>query len=266
MLRHPQDLPYLARRYLELDGDLVGPGLASEPLDELALDVHDLVQLLDHVHRDPDRPRLVRDRPGDGLADPPGRVGRELVALAVVELLDRPDQAKRALLNQIEEAEAAAEIRLRDRDDEAKVRLDHLRLRGHVAALDPLRQIDLLVGGQQRHLADLSEVQPKRIKRRLDSQVELRRALDLFFDERLLVRQALVLLAFDELDAVIDQIGGEVLDLLFRELDFLDSLDDLVVGQEAFLLSRRDQLVEFLDVGQSNVDSEHESTTSGLAW
>src|SRR6266496_4700440 len=143
MLRHPQDLPYLARRYLELDGDLVGPGLASEPLDELALDVHDLVQLLDHVHRDPDRPRLVRDRPGDSLADPPSRVGRELVALAVVELLDRPDQAKRALLNQIEEAEAAAEIRLRDRDDEAKVRLDHLRLRRHVAALDPLRETHL---------------------------------------------------------------------------------------------------------------------------
>jgi hypothetical protein len=161
MLRHPQDLPYLARRHLELDGDLVGPGLASEPLDELALDVHDLVQLLDHVHRDPDRPRLVRDRPGDGLADPPGRVGGELVALAVVELLDRPDQAERALLNQIEEAEAAAEIRLRDRDDEAKVRLDHLRLRGHVAALDPLRQIDLLVGGQQRHLPDLAQVEPE---------------------------------------------------------------------------------------------------------
>src|SRR6266567_3003803 len=259
MLRHPQDLPYLARRYLELDGDLVGPGLASEPLDELALDVHDLVQLLDHVHRDP-------DRPGDGLADPPSRVGRELVALAVVELLDRPDQAERALLNQIEEAEAAAEIRLRDRDDEAKVRLDHLRLRGHVAALDPLRQIDLLVGGQQRHLADLSEVQPKRIKRRLDSQVELRRALDLFFDERLLVRQALVLLAFDELDPVVDQIRREVFDLLLGELDFLDSFDDLVIGEESFLLSRRDQLVEFLDVGQSNVDSEHESTTSGLAW
>ncbi len=72
-----------------------------------------------------------------------------------------------------------------------------------------------------------------------------------------------MLLALDQLDAVVDQVGGEVLDLLLRELDFLDPLDDLVVGEEALLLSRRDELVEFLDVGKSNVDSEHLSTTSG---
>ncbi len=34
--------------------DLLGPRLAAELLHELALDVHDLVQLLDHVHRDAD--------------------------------------------------------------------------------------------------------------------------------------------------------------------------------------------------------------------
>ena len=97
MLRHAQDLAHLLGRHLELLGDLVGARLAAEPLDELALDVHDLVQLLDHVHRDPDRARLVGDRARDRLADPPRRVGRELVALAVVELLDRADQAERAL-------------------------------------------------------------------------------------------------------------------------------------------------------------------------
>jgi len=97
----------------------------------------------------------------------------------------------------------------------------------------------------------------------IDGQVELGRRLDLFLDERLLVRESLVLLAFDELDAVIDQVGGEVLYLLLRELDFLDPFDDLVVGQKALLLSRRYELLEFLDVGKSNVDSEHLSTTSG---
>src|SRR6266516_2444632 len=247
MLRHPQDLPYLARRYLELDGDLVGPGLASEPLDELALDVHDLVQLLDHVHRDPDRPRLVRDRPGDGLAYPPSRVGRELVALAVVELLDRPDQAERALLNQIEEAEAAAEIRLRDRDDEAKVRLDHLRLRGHVAALDPLRQVDLLVGGQQGHRADFAQIEPQRVEGRLDGEVELRR-LRVLFGLRLLVRRVLVGLPFHQLYAVVDQVGVEVLDLVFRELDVVQARRDLVVVEEALLETVLNELVQLLDV------------------
>src|SRR5437773_972774 len=106
----------------KLLGDLVRARLAPQTLYELALDVHDLVQLLDHVHRDPDRPRLVGDRTRHGLADPPGRVGRELVALAVVELLHGTDQAERALLDQVEEAQAAAQVALGDRDDEAQVR------------------------------------------------------------------------------------------------------------------------------------------------
>src|SRR5580765_6995001 len=138
VLGHAQDVAHLRGRHLELRRDLVRPRLAAEALDELALDVHDLVQLLDHVHRNADRASLVRDRAGDGLPDPPRGVRRELVALAVVELLDRADQAERAFLDQVEEAETAAEIRLRDRDDEPKVRLDHLPLRAHVAALDPL--------------------------------------------------------------------------------------------------------------------------------
>ncbi len=62
---------------------------------------------------------------------------------------------------------------------------------------------------------------------------------------------------------MVDQVGGEVLDLLLRQLDLVDAFDDLVVGQEAFLLPRRDKLLQFLDVGKSNVDSEHLSTTSG---
>jgi hypothetical protein len=138
--------------------------LAAETLHQLPLDVHDLVQLLDHVDGDADRPRLVRDRARHGLADPPGRVRRELVALAVVELLDGADQPERSFLDQVEEAEPAAQIALRDRDDEAKIGLGHLRLRAHVSALDPLRQIDLLVGGQQRNLPDLAQVEAQRVE------------------------------------------------------------------------------------------------------
>ena len=72
-----------------------------------------------------------------------------------------------------------------------------------------------------------------------------------------------MLLALDQLDAVVDQVGREVFDLLLRELDFLDPLDDLVIGEEPLLLSRRDELLKLLDVGKSNVDGEHLSTTSG---
>ena len=109
-------------------GDLLRRRLAAERLDELALDVDDLVELLDHVDRDADRPALVGDRARDRLADPPRRVRRELVAAAVVELLDRADEAQRALLDEVQEGQAAAEVALGDRDDEAQVGLDHVRL------------------------------------------------------------------------------------------------------------------------------------------
>src|SRR4051812_13129489 len=68
-------------------GDLLGGGLAAQLGDELSLGAADLVELLDDVDRDADRARLVGQRTRDRLADPPGRVGRELEALAVVELL-----------------------------------------------------------------------------------------------------------------------------------------------------------------------------------
>ena len=80
------------------------------------------------MHRDADGAGLVRDGAGDGLADPPGGVGGELVAAAVLELLDGLHQAHVALLDQVEEGEAAVGVLLRDGDDEAEVGLDHLGL------------------------------------------------------------------------------------------------------------------------------------------
>ena len=59
-----------------------------------------------------------------------------------------------------------------------------------------------------------------------------------------------MLLAFDELDPVVDQVRREVLELLLRELDFLDARDDLVVGEKAFLLARLDELLQLLDSGR----------------
>src|SRR5262249_37251326 len=55
-------------------GDLLRGGLAAQLGDQLALRAADLVELLDHVDGDADGPRLVGERTGDRLADPPGRV------------------------------------------------------------------------------------------------------------------------------------------------------------------------------------------------
>ncbi len=72
-----------------------------------------------------------------------------------------------------------------------------------------------------------------------------------------------MLLAFDELDAVLDQVGVEVLDLLFCQFDIVETRDDLVVCEEALLLTFCDELVELFDFRERDVDGEHVVATSG---
>ena len=124
-----------------------------------------LVAPLVDVRRHADRARLARDRALHRLANPPGRVGRELEALPVVELLDRPVQADDAVLDQIAERDAAAAIALRDRDDEPEIRVDHALLRRLVAALDGLGEDDLLGRGQQRVPPDLVQEEVEGVRR-----------------------------------------------------------------------------------------------------
>ena len=141
-------LQHLLRGQGGLVGDLLERRLAAELRPEEPVGAVDLLQPLDDVDGHADRARLVGERPGDRLADPPGRIGRELEPSAPVELLDGADQPERALLDEVEEGQALVAVVLRDRDDEAEVRLDHPLLRLHVAALDPLRELDLLRGRQ----------------------------------------------------------------------------------------------------------------------
>ena len=101
-LHHP---PGLARRgILAALGDLLDRRLAAQLLEQLLGDVAQLAHRLDHVDRDADGAGLVGDGAGDGLADPPGGVGAELVAAAVLVLVDRPHQAGVALLDEVQEA------------------------------------------------------------------------------------------------------------------------------------------------------------------
>ena len=195
--------------------DLLGARLAAELRAERALGADDLVQLLDHVHRHPDRARLVGERPGDGLADPPGRVGRELEALAVVELLRRAHEPDRPLLDQVEERQPLVAVALRDRDDETQVRLDHRLLRGVVAALDPLRQLDLLRGGEQRHLADVLEEELERVGRDLACLLDLR----------------LGLVPLDDLDLQLVERRVELVDLRRVEVELVESARDVLREQ-----------------------------------
>ena len=138
-------------------GELLLRRLAAELDLEPAGRTRQLLLALDDVHRHADRPRVVRDRSLHGLADPPRRVRRELEPAAPVELLDGTVEAERSLLDQVEEGDAEAAVALRDRDHEPEVRLDHAALGDEVAALDHLRELDLLGGVQQLVAADVGE-------------------------------------------------------------------------------------------------------------
>ena len=150
------------------------------------MDARELVDDLDHVHRNADRTSLVRHRAGDRLTNPPGGVGRELVALRVVELFDSADKAQVTFLNQVQELHTAAGVALGQRHDKAEVRLEQVVLRlltilceevqlttlaaGHLISLvlqlvlgveacfDTAGEVHFLLSVQQGDLTDLLEV------------------------------------------------------------------------------------------------------------
>src|SRR5881275_3003326 len=82
----------------------------------------------------------------------PGGVRGELVALGVVELLDRTDQAEVALLDQVQERHAAAGVALGEGDHEPEIGLEQVVLGAFAVADDPVevaphlrRDLDALV-------------------------------------------------------------------------------------------------------------------------
>src|SRR5581483_9151167 len=128
LLRDLHDLANLGDRHVHPLRDLLRLRFAAELLHERTRRTRQLVDRLDHVHRDTNGAGLIGDRAGDGLANPPGGVGGELVAASILELLDRLHETDVAFLNQVEELQSAVSVLLGDRDDEAEVGDDQLLL------------------------------------------------------------------------------------------------------------------------------------------
>src|SRR5919112_153534 len=213
--------------------------LAARSLETLLRPVELHAPLVD-VRRDANRRGLVRDRALAGLADPPGGVGRELEALAPVELLDGAVQSDHALLDQVAELQPVALVALRDRDHETQVRVDHPLLRRRVATLDALREGDLLRRGEQRIAAGLVHEQRQAVDRPRDGRVDdtLR---------RLGVRSR------DQLDATLLELGPEGGDLLVLQLVLVRvGLEDLLLElSELLRLVDEGAGFQFSKLGQS---------------
>src|SRR3546814_18464748 len=90
----------LFQRHRQALGHFFRRRLSARFVEELAAAPDELVDRLDHVAGDADRARLVGDRARDRLATPPGRLGAELVAAALLSFDDRLHQAHISFLPQ----------------------------------------------------------------------------------------------------------------------------------------------------------------------
>ena len=283
LLRDLQDVAHTVNRHVHLLGDLLRAGIVAQLLQQLAGNADNLVDGLNHVYRNTDRTRLIRNRTGDRLTDPPRCVGRELKALGAVELLNCLDQTEVALLDQIEKQHAAADIALCDRDNQSQVRLSQALL-GTVAELDILLKLCallrrngiafvcdtlcglvallhalceryLLLRGQQIDLADLLQIHADRIVN--GERFSHGRGIDQFFLRNLfhfLRLKGVVIVTDDLLQHTVrldlDAHGLErlvhLVDVLARQLQMAQCIRDLLEGQSAVLLAKREQVAQDL--------------------
>ena len=180
------DLDDLLRCHIQFLRQFFRRRFTAKILKHLTLNARELIDDFNHVHGNANGSRLVRHGTRNCLANPPRSVGRELVALRVVELLDCTNQTKIAFLNQIQELHTASGVTLRKRNHKAQVGLEKvilcvltiLRQNMQLTALaralfigarledflsvetgfNTTGKINLLLGIEQGYLTDLLEV------------------------------------------------------------------------------------------------------------
>ena len=150
--------------------------------------------------------------------------------------------------------QALVAVVLRDRDDQPQVGLDHLLLGVEVAALDPLGEVDLLLGRQQAHLADVLEEQLQRVGRHVRLEVERR----FRFAPAPLVGRALQLRrggdrridVLDELDLRPLEEAVELFDVRLVQVELGHRLGYLRVGEDPDLLPLGHQALDLIQLLQ----------------
>src|SRR5579883_2862793 len=137
-LGHLHDLAHPGGRQFQPQRQLVGGWLAAQFLYHAPRFAGQAVDDLHHVYRNANGARLVGDGAGDGLPDPPGCIGRELEAAPIVELLDGANEADVALLDQVQQVHAAADVLLGHANHQAQIGLGQALARVEAAGDDRL--------------------------------------------------------------------------------------------------------------------------------
>jgi len=126
-------------------GQFVVGRLATEDRGQFGRRRLEALELLADFEGDTDRATVLLDGALEGLADPPGGVGRELEPALPVELLDGTEQAEGTLLDEVDHLDAAVLVATGPVQYEAQVRRDHLLLGLFVAGRHSLGEFDLFV-------------------------------------------------------------------------------------------------------------------------
>ena len=184
------------------------------------------------MNRDADRTRLIGDGARDRLSNPPRRVGAELIALVVVELLDRFDEAEIALLYEIEEQHAPADIALGNTHDEAQVRLCQFLLRFFVSRFHAFGEGNFLIRRKEGHATNLLQIHAHGI---IDADALRDTEIDIHFFLRLILvyLRLCTVRIIHNLDALVAERLVKVVDFIRREFLLLQCRHQLAISQHA---------------------------------
>src|SRR5439155_8342112 len=142
----------------ELARDVLDHRGAAQPRAQRALGAHEPVDLLEHLHGNPHRARLLRDPAQDRLSDPDRGVGAEPEPALRLEAVDGVNQTEVAFLDQVEHREPAVAVVPSDVDDEPQVGEDHVTPSARVSRARSVRQLNQLRMRKQPDASDLVEV------------------------------------------------------------------------------------------------------------
>ena len=157
-LRNAQNLTHLVHRHIQLCCDLLRRRVAPVFVQQLRVRLFDLVDRFNHVYGDADGTRLIGDGTCNRLTDPPRCVGREFEPLCVVELVHGFNKPQIPLLDQIEKLHAAPDVPFCNAYDQSKIRFRETLLGLLVVFTDAHGKLDFFLRRQQRHAADLFEI------------------------------------------------------------------------------------------------------------
>jgi len=97
-------------------------------LNEITRGSNKFIYCFNHMHRDPDCPRLIRDSPGYRLPDPPGGISAEFVTPLIFKFVNRLHQSNVSFLNKIKKLETPVRIFFGNTDNKPQVGLNKFGL------------------------------------------------------------------------------------------------------------------------------------------